>query len=70
MDTSKLKRFATEARTILMQGVKNRLHIMRFTKYSKCNDCLHVLVDEQIGFYLENSVVVYAKFGILLSKLK
>ena len=30
MDTGKLKRFATEARTILMQGVKNRLQSLGF----------------------------------------
>ncbi len=30
MDTGKLKRFATEARTILMQGVKNRLQALGF----------------------------------------
>ena len=30
MDTGRLKRFATEARTILMQGVKNRLQALGF----------------------------------------
>ena len=30
MDTTRLKRFATEARTILMQGVKNRLQSLGF----------------------------------------
>lgn len=30
MDTNRLKRFATEARTILMQGVKNRLQTLGF----------------------------------------
>ena len=30
MDTSKLKRFATEARNILMQGVHNRLQSLGF----------------------------------------
>ena len=70
MDTRKLKRFATEARTILMQGVKNRLHIMRIAKYSECNNCLHALANEQIGFNLENCVIVYDKCGLLLSKIK
>ena len=30
MDTGRLKRFATEARKILMQGVKNRLQSLGF----------------------------------------
>ena len=30
MDTNRLKRFATEARNILMQGVKNRLQAIGF----------------------------------------
>ena len=30
MDTGRLKRFSTEARTILMQGVKNRLQALGF----------------------------------------
>ena len=30
MDTGKLKRFATEARNILMQGVRNRLQALGF----------------------------------------
>ena len=30
MDTGRLKRFSIEARTILMQGVKNRLQALGF----------------------------------------
>lgn len=30
MDTNRLKRFATEVRNILMQGVKNRLQAIGF----------------------------------------
>ena len=47
MDTGRLKRFATEARTILMQGVKNRLQSLAFdlddgvvTNYAKFGDVL------------------------------